>query len=217
MSIQRVVIFANGDLPDLEKTRAILHSDDFIVTADGGTKHALALGLAPNVVMGDLDSITKETRKKMEKDGVEIIQFRRDKNETDLELAINHAVTLNPAQIIIVAALGNRLDHTLGNLSLMTATQLSGLDIRLDDGVEEVFFCRDQAEVHGRIGDIVSLIPWQADVTGVGTSGLKWPLHGETLYSNKTRGISNEMIFETASIHIESGSLLVIHTRAVRE
>ena len=99
----------------------------------------------------------------------------------------------------------------------MTAPQLSGLDIRLDDGVEEVFFCHDQAEVHGRIGDIVSLIPWQADVTGVGTSGLKWPLHGETLYSNKTRGISNEMIFETASIQVGSGSLLVIHSRAVGE
>lgn len=217
MLIKRIVIFANGDLPDLEKARAILNSDDFIVAADGGTRHALALGCTPNVVIGDLDSITKGTQHKMEQDGVEIIQFSRNKNETDLELAIKHALHLNPAQIIIVAALGNRLDQTLGNISLMNDPQLSGFDIRLEDGVEEVFFCRNQAEVQGGSGDIVSLIPWQGDVTGVVTSGLKWPLHGETLYSNKTRGVSNEMTDETASIQVKSGLLLVMHARAASE
>jgi thiamine pyrophosphokinase len=99
----------------------------------------------------------------------------------------------------------------------MADSQLSGFDIRLDDGVEEVFFCRDRVKVQGGSGDIVSLIPWQGDVTGIVTSGFKWPLDGEILYSNKTRGISNEMTDNTAMIRVISGLLLVIHTRAARK
>jgi thiamine pyrophosphokinase len=212
--IKRIVIFANGDLPDLERARAILHGDDFIIAADGGTRHAVALGRSPNIVVGDLDSIAPEMQRKMEETGVEILRFPRDKNETDLELALSHAISLNPLQILIVAGLGNRLDQTLGNISLMSAFQPSEAGIRLDDGVEEVFFCRDRVQVQGASGDIVSLLPWHEDVSGVVTSGLKWPLHGETLNSKKTRGISNEMVDETAAIQIKSGLLLVIHTRA---
>jgi thiamine pyrophosphokinase len=79
--------------------------------------------------------------------------------------------------------------------------------------VEEVFFCRDQAEVHGRRGDLVSLIPWGGAATGVRTNGLKWPLSDEMLYPEKTRGISNEMLAESAQIEITSGLLLIIHRR----
>ena len=86
-------------------------------------------------------------------------------------------------------------------------------DICLDDGVEEVLFCRDQAEVHGRSGDIVSLIPWSGAVQGIQTQGLRWSLNHETLYPEKTRGVSNEMLGDSASISIGSGLLLVIHRR----
>jgi thiamine pyrophosphokinase len=213
---KRVVIFANGQLPDLNMAHAILNSDDFIIGADGGTRHVLALGRIPQVVIGDLDSITTEAHQKLKKTNVEIIQFPRDKNETDLELAVRHAVTLKPSQIIIVAALGDRLDQTLGNLALIADPHLSAFDIRLDDGVEEVFICRDHIQVHGKCGDIVSLIPWQGDVAGVITNGLKWPLHDEFLYSNKTRGISNEMTAEIAEVQISSGLLLVVHARFIR-
>ncbi len=58
MFVKRIIIFANGELPDLEKARALLHDDDFIIAADGGTRHALALGLTPNIIIGDLDSAT---------------------------------------------------------------------------------------------------------------------------------------------------------------
>jgi thiamine pyrophosphokinase len=83
----------------------------------------------------------------------------------------------------------------------------------LDDGVEEVFFCHDHVEIHGMAGDTVSLIPWQGDVTGVVTTNLKWRLQNETLFPNKTRGISNEMLGDTAEVQIKSGSLLVVHRR----
>jgi thiamine pyrophosphokinase len=209
----RVVIFANGVLSDADKARALLETGDVIVCADGGTRHALALGLEPRVIVGDLDSIMKADYERIHAADVPIHQHPHDKDQTDLELALDHARTLKPERILIIGALGHRLDHTLGNISLLAAPELAGLDIRLDDGVEEVFLCRDQAEVHGARGDIVSLIPWGASVEGVRTEGLKWPLRSETLHASQTRGISNEMVEPAARVQISSGSLLIVHTR----
>ena len=211
--MQRIVIFANGELPDPHKICELLRPDDFIMCADGGTRHALALNLTPSLVIGDMDSIQKEQWQRLEKAGVEIEIFPRDKNETDLELAINRAIELAPRKIMIVAALGGRLDQTFGNIALLTDPRLSTLEVWLDDGVEEIFFCRNQVQIQGGSGDIVSLIPWGNPVHGVQTQGLKWPLHQETLYPEKTRGISNEMLGEKASLNISSGILLVIHRR----
>ncbi|MEW6239648.1 MAG: thiamine diphosphokinase [Chloroflexota bacterium] len=209
----RVLIFANGHLPDLAAARTLIRADDILLAADGGTRRALALGLIPSVVIGDLDSISQEERQKVEEAGVRLIQHPRDKNETDLELALQFAIEQNHREIVIVAALGDRLDQTLANIALLTDLRLSTFDLKLDDGVEEAFFCRDRAEVRGRGGDLVSLIPWGGAATGVRTAGLKWPLSGETLFPEKTRGISNEMLGATAHIEIVSGLLLIIHRR----
>jgi thiamine pyrophosphokinase len=211
--MQRILIFANGELPDINKARAILRGDDYIICADGGTRHASSLDLKPALVIGDMDSAESSLLRKLQADGVPIETFPRDKNETDLELAIAKAIELNPKKIIIIAALGGRLDQTLTNIALLSDIRLATLDIRLDDGVEEIFFCREQAEVKGRSVDIVSLIPWQREVTGIRTQNLKWTLDNETLYPEKSRGISNEMTSDVASIKISSGLLLIVHTR----
>jgi thiamine pyrophosphokinase len=207
---KRIIIFANGDLPNPEKARALIRADDLIIAADGGTRHALALGFPPNVIIGDMDSFNVKRLTL----NAEIIQFPADKNETDLELAIQHALTLNPEQVVILAALGGRLDQTLGNIALISNVKRLTFNVVLDDGIEEVFFCHDKSEIHGAVGDIVSLIPWQGEVTGIVTENLKWALQNETLFPNKTRGISNEMINETATVQIKSGLLLIVHRRA---
>ncbi|OIN95362.1 MAG: thiamine diphosphokinase [Anaerolineae bacterium CG1_02_58_13] len=219
----RCIIFANGILPDLAAARRLIRPDDLILAADGGTRHALDLGLTPSIVIGDLDSISDEERRKMKEDGVRLIQHPRDKNETDLELALDYAIQNGQRKIVIVAALGGRLDQTLGNLALLTdprhkpaLSEVEGsLDTRLDDGVEQTFFCRDRSEVEGRRGDLVSLIPWGGEVRGVRTQGLRWQLSDEVLLPHKTRGISNEMTGEVANIQIQSGLLLIVHRRLI--
>jgi thiamine pyrophosphokinase len=212
--LERIIIFANGELPNLNKAHFLLREDDYIICADGGTRHALALNVRPNLIIGDMDSAEKEHLLKLQNSAISLELYPRDKNETDLELAINHAIKIEPKQIIIIAALGGRIDQTLANITLLTDLRLSTFDIRLDDGVEEIFICRDQVQVHGRSGDLVSLIPWQELVPDILTKNLKWPLSHETLYPDKTRGISNEMTSDTASISIGSGQLLVVHRRA---
>ena len=115
--------------------------------------------------------------------------------------------------LIVVGALGGRLDHTLGNLSLLRDPVLSDCTVRLDDGLQEVFWITRHADLHGAQGDIVSLLPLQGEATGVTTEGLEYPLHAETLYPYKTRGISNVMTAAHASVSLVSGVLLCIHTR----
>jgi len=206
--MNRILIFANGELPNIESAKKIIQADDFIICADGGTRHALALNLLPKIIIGDFDSIPSTFNFHP---STQVIKFSTDKNETDLELAIEHAITLNPSEIIIIAALGGRLDQTLANIALLSNLQLSTCNIQLNDGVEEIFFCKDQAKVKGRSGDVVSLIPWGGEVSGVVTENLKWQLQNETLYPHKTRGISNEMLNEEATVKINSGLLLIVH------
>jgi thiamine pyrophosphokinase len=210
--MHRCIIFANGTLPDIHSARALIRADDFILAADGGTRHALALGLRPSVIIGDLDSVSFDL-KQLTEAGTKIIRHPRDKNKTDLELALEHVVENGYREIILMAALGARLDQTLGNLALLTNAQYATLDIRLDDGVEEVFFVRRRASIDGQGSDLLSLIPWGGEVAGIHTEGLRWPLSNETLLPCQTRGISNEMLGSTASISIGSGLLLVIHRR----
>lgn len=212
--MQRIIIFANGELPDLNKARLLLQSGDYIICADGGTRHALALDRQPDLVIGDMDSLEKAQWQKLETAGIPIELYPHDKNETDLELAFLRAIELEPKEILVMAALGGRLDQTIGNLALLSDIRLSAFNTRFDDGVEQVFFCRDQVQIHGSSGDIVSLIPWGVAVEGIRTQGLRWSLNRETLYPEKTRGVSNEMSDPIAEIWIGSGLLLVIHRRS---
>ena len=209
----RVLIFANGALPDLHAAQQLIQPGDFVVCADGGARHARALGLAPDALIGDFDSLEETERARQLTGIIEVKSFSHDKDQTDLELALNYALERDPASIVVVGALGARLDHTLGNIALLLDARLVGRDCCLDDGVEKVVLCREGAEVSGAPGDLVSLVPWGGPAAGVTTQGLKWPLRGETLLAERSRGISNELLGDTARIHIDSGLVLLVHRR----
>jgi thiamine pyrophosphokinase len=217
IEMSRIVVFANGVVADPEKVRGFVQASDVLLCADGGTRHALELGLQPDMILGDLDSMNDKERKAIEAAGVPVRAHSRDKNETDLELALQEALRRKPLSIVIVGALGRRLEHTLGNIAMLSDPALKDVDVRLDDGLEEAYFCREQAGIEGSAGDIVSLLPWGGAVEGVRTEGLRWPLFDETLHAEKTRGISNEMLGENARVRIAAGLLLIIHRRQSQE
>ena len=214
MPVLRAVIFANGELPDPERARALLRPGDLLLAADGGSRHLLALDRMPQAVIGDLDSLPAAARARLEAGGADLIAHPRDKDQTDLELALAHALAQGAGEILIVGALGGRLDMTLSGIALLTSPDLLAIDARLDDGRVEAFFVRGQAVVQGRPGEIVSLLPWGAPVTGVTTSGLRWELHNETLLPDASRGLSNELRGARAEVRAASGRLLCIHTRS---
>jgi thiamine pyrophosphokinase len=210
--MQRAVIFANGILLEPSAARSLLQSGDLVVAADGGYHNALSAGVKPHTVIGDMDSVSASKLEDAERTGTQIIRLPKEKDETDLELAIRYTLEKQATEIIVIGAQGGRLDQTLGNISLLASVP-TGVDIRLDDGHEEVILVDHLLVIAGKPGDVVSLIPWGTPVTGIRTEGLRYPLHGETLLPHKSRGISNEMMGQKASIDISEGKLIVIHTR----
>ena len=216
MTGRRVLIFANGALPDLHAAGRLMQPGDFVVCADGGARHARALGLSLDALIGDLDSLEETERARHLAGNGEVKPFSHDKDEPDLELALNYALERDPASIVVVGALGARLDHTLGNIALLLDARLVGRDCCLDDGVERVVLCRDHAVVSGAPGDLVSLLPWGGPAQGVSTEGLKWPLRGETLFPERSRGISNELLGDTAQVRIDSGLVFIVHRRILQ-
>ncbi len=210
---KRAVLFANGEMPQAALILPYLRPDDFYIAVDGGLRYLRNLYKTPGLLIGDLDSIFAADVEGALAQGVEVKRFPVDKDETDLELALLSAVEKGFEEMLIIAALGGRLDQTLGNLALLTLPFLAGAKVTIEDGTEEIFLIRDRTEINGNPGDIVSLIPLQGEVKGVETRDLKYPLNRETLYAEKSRGISNVMLTDQAGVSIESGLLLCIHTR----
>ena len=206
-----IFLFANGPLASRAWIPPLLGCNDMLIAVDGGLAHLADLGLAPDLIIGDLDSADPQQVQHYREQDIEIRQFPIDKDQTDLELAIDAALHMLPGKIRILGALGGRIDQTLGNIFLLTQSKLEKIDIRLINGDQEAFLIWNTAQLEGQPGQRVSLLPLQGAVTGIRTHGLKYPLEDETLYPDQTRGISNLMEQERAAIEIEHGKLLCFH------
>lgn len=213
MSLKRAVILANGKIANPAAARALLQPGDWIAAADGGGRHLARWGVNPHLLVGDLDSISLKEATRLERLGVKIERHPADKDETDLDLALRAAQVEGCTQVVIIGGLGGRLDHTLGNLMLLQNARFAGMDVHLDDGVEEVFIIRGRAEIAGKAGDVVSLLALSQPIEGITTYGLRYPLRGETLSPGETRGISNVMETVAARVEHSGGVLVCIHTR----
>jgi thiamine pyrophosphokinase len=209
----RALIFVNGELHNSGAARAIIQPEDVVIAADGGARHALALGLIPNTIIGDFDSLSDAELRVFSDMGAHILRFPAAKAETDLELALAYAVRAGHSPIIIIGANGGRLDQELGNISLLSDSELIRFDVRIDDGITEAFFITTKVTICGKPGDTISLLPWGSPVEGVSTDGLVYPLNWETLLPYHTRGLSNQMLAETAKVSIKRGLLLCVHIR----
>lgn len=214
-SRKQALIFANGQIDNLEAVARFSSTDNLIIAADGGARHCQKLGMTPNVLIGDFDSLDEAELQIYEQAGAQIIRHPARKDYTDLELALLHAKSLGVTQAVIFGGLGLRWDQTLANLLLPASSELSQMKIQLVDGNQEitVLHAGDEYEFHGNPGDTVSLIPLNADTTGISAWGLEYPLANESLAFGSTRGVSNVLVGTTASLHLERGVLLcvVIH------
>jgi len=211
--MSRIVIFANGIITDAPRLRAYLRPDDLIICADGGTRHAHQMGLIPHIIVGDLDSLEPELASHMEQAGVEIQRHSPHKDQTDLELALQLAVSKEPREIMLMGALGGRLDQMLGNIMLLTRPEYVGIRLTVVEANQTAILLRnhDSLTLQGQIGDTLSLIPLTATVTNVTLQGVAWPLINATLTLGSTWTISNQLTAPVATVQIGLGLLLVIH------
>lgn len=209
----RAIIFANGELTDPGPARLLIQPDDVIIAADGGARHAVKLGVIPSVIIGDFDSLSPVEVRVFEDMGIHMLQYPPNKNETDLELALQHALQVGHSPITVLGGFGGRLDQMLGILSLLSSPECIAANARVDDGIVEAFFFNKEAIIEGEVGETVSLLPWGAPAEEITTDGLVYTLSKETLYPNRTRGISNQLFAPRAKVRVKRGTLLCIHTR----
>ena len=221
----RALIVADGTPPSrqgLDATWPGWASDvGLVVAADGGSRVARSLGLRPDLVVGDGDSLGPDGVDALRAEGVELRLVRADKDESDTELAILTAIERGADAITIVAAFGGRLDHTLANIWLLALPALGDRPVELIDAATRVTLISAPRGVPvrrvlagGRPGDVVSLLPLDTAVVGITTERLRYPLRNETLLVGPSRGLSNVRLEADAAVTVRLGRLLVVETPA---
>jgi thiamine pyrophosphokinase len=204
-SHKRACVFCNGRLSNPVKVEQIARACDLLIAADGGAKYFVDLGLTPNVIIGDMDSVDSDRWKNNR--GIEHIRYPIEKDKTDAEVAVEYALEHGCEQVILVAATGGRLDHTLGNVALLAGHPGR---VALFDGTSTLIAV-DKSEkciLHGQVGTRVSLIPYGHSSSKVRTKGLKFALRDECL-SSATHGLSNELSQTETCLCVSNGVLLV--------
>lgn len=199
----RAVVFANGDLPSAGLVRSIAAGADILVAADGGVNKALSVGIEVAAVVGDLDSVTPESRARIPAD-----RFHQDRdiNSTDLQKALAFCLARGYTRIDVLAAGGGRADHAFANLSVVTL--LRGIaDVRLQDDLFEVRLVDGAVAFEGAPGRVVSLVAI-GQCEGVTTTGLRWNLDRYPL-AFSPYGVHNETLGGPATVAVESGDLLL--------
>lgn len=214
--MQRAVILANGELGDAEMLRRRLDTllpGAAIIAANGGSHRAGPLGLKLDLVIGDLDSIDPALRDALSAASVEMRRAPARKNETDLELALLYAVEQGAQNIVVVGALGGRLDMTLANILLLMHPRLRDVHVELWTATQTAWLIRPPGgDIPGKPGDTLSLIPVGGHAQGVTTVNLEYPLAGEVLEHGPARGVSNVLAAGGARVELREGTLLAIHT-----
>jgi thiamine pyrophosphokinase len=204
-------IVANAPELDVGPYTELLQAATIIIAADGGALALLRIGLMPQIVIGDMDSLDQATLTDLEQRQVELRRYPRAKDETDLELALLLAADLGATQIDVLGALGGRWDHTLANVAMLCLPVLRNRRVRLLDHRQALYLVQEQTQLDGNPGDTLSLLPLTPQVEGVTTHGLLYPLNDATLYFEHARGISNVLLEPPGHVQVRSGMLLVVH------
>ncbi len=206
------VIFAGGEITDYKKIKQLLPADEYIICADGGLRHAQVLGFVPQLIVGDMDSVSPELLQHYQRQGAVVRRYSREKDEVDTELAIQQAVDCGQRQITLVGATGGRIDHTLANIHLLVKAVNLGVRAEMIDEYHRLSLITPEmpAELTGRPGKLLSLIPLTTEVVGVTSHGLKWDLNDRTFMIGQPFGVSNEFTADIADVSVKKGVLLCI-------
>ncbi len=201
------VIVAGGDLIPSKRIYEAVQTADLLIAVDSGVRHLELLGRHADLLLGDFDSFHPDPA-----GDTECLRFPAEKDQTDAHLGLREAVRRGFSRILLLGALrGPRLDHGAANLLLIASDEFDAVDLRALDGPDELFAVRRPTEVGGSPGDLVTLLAITPVCNGVTTIGLTYPLSGAELARGDTRGVSNVMTGDVATVSVSSGVLLVVH------
>ena len=209
---KRILVITGGESVGQPANLASDRPYDLVIAADSGVDRAVALGMQPSIVVGDLDSASRSGLDMARSGGSEVDAHPAEKDHTDFALALQRAIQEGATEIAVIGGGGGRPDHWLANLGLMAAAANSGVAVSAEmDGwsLSVVIPGQPYAEELPP-GRLVSLLPVGGDALGVSTKGLQYPLDHEELPSGTSRGVSNVAVGGYAQVEIEKGTLLVM-------
>ena len=189
---------------------------DRILAADSGMNALYAAAVTPDIIIGDFDSADKKILAFFQQNkAIDFCTLNPEKDDTDTEFAIRESIRRGADSITIIGGTGTRLDHVLGNISLLGIGLEEGVRMELLDAHNRICMIDHSVTLKKKeqYGNYLSLIPYNGNVTGVTLKGLKYPLHDYTMGGFNSLGISNEIVDDEASIELTSGQLLVIESR----
>ena len=209
------LIFAGGNAP-LPHLSQFLPQAQWNIAADSGLDHALALGVTPDVVVGDSDSASAAALALARSLEIAVISAPTDKDFTDTELALSHAVDLGAHRIIVVSAGGGRFDHAHGLLTALFHPEWARIQIEAFIDTAHVFALHGPSslQITGEKNSLVALHAMNGIAHGISTEGLRWQLRNESLAPWVSRGVSNELTGTSGDISLQSGALLVVQPEA---
>lgn len=211
---RRALVFSGGDPPP-RSVASVLPTDAVTIGADSGVEHAHRLGRRVDIAVGDFDSIDPAALADVEAAGATILRHPPDKDATDLELALDTAMTLGTDMVTVIGGHGGRVDHFLANCLLLASDRYATLDVDAFLDTAHVVVVRHSARLHGNDGDLVTLLAVGGPADGVRTDGLRFALDDAVLLAGSTLGVSNVMVGDSATVSVAHGVVLAIRPHAL--
>ena len=205
----KAAIICNGSIKDYNICKEKLLQVDSIICADGGTRHAFHMNIIPNIIIGDLDSSKAEYVEYYSSKDVPIIKYSSDKDKTDTHICLEYAMEKYD-EILILGATGSRLDHTLGNISILKLAADKGKTACIMDENNELYVIRDGIRLEGNKGDLLSLLPLSSKVEGINLKGTSYPLQNAVMEIGNPYGVSNKFEENVVELTITTGYMIVI-------
>ncbi|MEG0309449.1 MAG: thiamine diphosphokinase [Eubacterium sp.] len=206
------IIFTNGSYLEVRFYLSYLqkYPEAMIICADGGTNFAKKAGIKPDLIIGDMDSVSQKILTQYTKEGVTILKASTHKNETDTELAVEYCIKKGFEEVVLFGALGDRLDHSFGNLYLLNRLLKAGIKGKIINEKNCIFLVEHQVELEVKKGDTVSILSFVDRSEGINLRGFEYPVtEGVMEHYLPGYGISNVALEEHPIISVKKGILLV--------
>jgi thiamine pyrophosphokinase len=210
-----IVIVAGGPQGALPAFTDFNSNNTRWIGVDRGIYTLIKSNIVPEMAFGDFDSITTEERIEVELSGCLLHTYPSEKDETDLELALNWAIKQKDEKIILLGCTGGRLDHELINIQMITKTIGTKKEIIIFDKQNKISmrgpgtYSLDKDEYF----PYISFLPQSSEVSGLTLTGFKYPLHDTTVRWGETLCISNELEKKKGTYSFKSGILMVVKSR----
>lgn len=202
----KTLIISAGDSKNPEKLKKYAENSEFIICADGGYRYACENNIAPDLIIGDFDSLKSDFPK-----NIENIRLPREKDETDTLFAFRYALKKRCDDITVYGALGGeRMEHTYANICLLAEALEENVKAVITDGKTKCYMTDDKLCLNGKKGSYISVFSFSDVSYNVTLKGLKYELNGYTMKKSDSIGVSNEFTEKTAEISVGDGKLLII-------